>query len=805
MTKLSDLRISKNMKYTALYWAMRFFEYMPDKYKKVYPNGLTLKIDAELQVLYLGIKNEILLNSHESFVVLELINRLLTLGYNLGDIKVAGNTVAFKGYSIDCYIWDDEMDYPMADCHINYKSRLVSGVLEYISKIKKDGYTYDYGVFEQYGQTKLTQKKQNNFNAPGFVYNENRLMRYVGKNSVVQIPVGTEEIESSAFWDNQFVEEIIIPETVTNLGGDTFYNCNRLKKINIPKSVCSMGNNPFAGCPEIEITNESPYFVYENGILYSREKDLVIHCSIKGMETTLNIAEGVRIIGKHAFYLCDRFQKIILPKSLIKMENNPFTGCSKLELISNSSAYFIKDDVIYNGYKTAVVGSLNRVKSKRLELLEGVKTINRNSFWNCKGIEKIVFPKSLIDIGYNPFAGCSSIQFESKSDYFKVVDDVLYNKDCSKLICYPAWKATGKVQIPDTVITLERGALSGCDKMTEINLHNVNIINKSCFTNCTSLKELYCSDLITYIGEWAFAYCLNLANISVANYATIDNNAFANTATKIIRRRQPDNYLIESDNLHTLTSMSKAYRDRIDSILIDPPYNSNIDYIGYKDTEFESGYFSFMRVRLERAYKLLSSKGFLVINIDDGEVDSLSKLCKTIFGEQLVTVHRWKKKNPLFDQNRVVQNPNKVQMDFEYIIVCRRTESAVLGKVCQPYSYENSFKEKLVDFPADFDFFGTTSSAKDEMKEIFGDRDFFSTPKPVKLIKELLRATTTSNSICMDFFAGSGTLAHALTELNAEDEEERTFILINNKESNICENVTSRRLDHCEIDYVYLK
>lgn len=67
---------------------------------------------------------------------------------------------------------------------------------------------------------------------------------------------------------------------------------------------------------------------------------------------------------------------------------------------------------------------------------------------------------------------------------------------------------------------------SGCDKMTAIHLHNVNVINKSCFTNCTALQKVYCSDLITYIGEWAFAYCCSLNEISVGKDTIIDNNAF---------------------------------------------------------------------------------------------------------------------------------------------------------------------------------------------------------------------------------------------------------------------------------------
>ena len=107
------------------------------------------------------------------------------------------------------------------------------------------------------------------------------------------------------------------------------------------------------------------------------------------------------------------------------------------------------------------------------------------------------------------------LNLKVESPYFHVKDGVLYNKDYSKIICYPAWKAKGHVNIPDSVITLERGAFSGCREMTSINLRNVNIINKSCFTNCVNLQNIYCSDLITYIGEWAFAYCSSMKSLSV--------------------------------------------------------------------------------------------------------------------------------------------------------------------------------------------------------------------------------------------------------------------------------------------------
>ena len=103
-------------------------------------------------------------------------------------------------------------------------------------------------------------------------------------------------------------------------------------------------------------------------------------------------------------------------------------------------------------------------------------------------------------------------------------------------------------------------------------------------------------------------------------------------------------------------------------------------------------------------------------------------------------------------------------------------------------------KEKESKVPNTFSCFGTNSSAKDELATIFGDRTYFQTPKPLKLLKELVRATTNKNSLVLDFFAGSGTTGHAVIELNKEDNGNRKYILISNNESNICKNITLKRI-----------
>ena len=72
---------------------------------------------------------------------------------------------------------------------------------------------------------------------------------------------------------------------------------------------------------------------------------------------------------------------------------------------------------------------------------------------------------------------------------------------------------------------------------------------------------------------------------------------------------------------------------------------------------------------------------------------------------------------------------------------------------------------------------GTTESGSKFLNNLFGEK-VFDYPKPYQLIKYLITISTHSNDIILDFFAGSGTTAHAVMELNAEDNGNRRFILV---------------------------
>jgi len=802
---VDNLRIAKDMKYEAFYWALGFEELNKGIFTKVYNKSLTVKINVDKQLVDFNNKISIvngetlLLTTHKSFVILECIDKLLTMGYKPSEIIIDLDNeydIYCKDLYIKCYEWnhleEDKVGFKKDTFKsISYESRLISGVIERRTSIKTaDGSIYNHGIFEC--ESRLDNYNLYNYSdiiSDDFIVKAGVATKYTGNKSIVVVPEGVTELAPCLFWDNQVIEEVILPDTLVNISGDTFYNSSNLRKVNIPKNVKFMGNNPFAGCPNIEVINESPYFNLVDGILYNRDFTRLIYYPISKKDDRYEIKEGCRILGKHSFYLCDNLKEVVIPSSIIKLENNPFSGCNQITLNNKSPYYHVEDSVIYDRDYSSVIGCLNSIDTDCL-VLKDVKRICRNSFWNCKGIRKIVFPKTLEDIGYNPFVSCSNIEFESNSDKYIVYNNALFTADKLKLVCYPAKYAIGEVHLPDETITLERGAFSGCDKLSNIHLHNVSIISKTCFTNCNSLVSVYCSDLVTYIGEWAFAHCANLKEVSVYKDCFIDNNATLNSPVNIIRRENLSNYVIESDNLFTLKSMTKSYKSKIKSILIDPPYNSHIDYIDYQDA-FDGSYNNFMLSRIELAYELLSNDGFLVINIDEGEVENLAKLCKDLFYK--VKVCKWEKLHPYFDKNRNV-NPNKKVVKYEYIIICFKSKESKLNNLNQPYLERDVLKEKEAKVPNIFKCFGTNSSAKDEIAAIFGDRTYFQTPKPLKLLKELVRATTNKDSTVLDFFAGSGTTGHAVIDLNKEDGGNRKYILISNSESNICKDVTLKRI-----------
>ena len=159
-------------------------------------------------------------------------------------------------------------------------------------------------------------------------------------------------------------------------------------------------------------------------------------------------------------------------------------------------------------------------------ILDSVTAINRNSFWNCKGVKNIVIGKNVTRIGYNPFAWCDNLLLESISPDFPCENGIIYDKNFTHMLCATN-RAVGKTfRVKDGVTHINRGVFSGCTDLKDIDLNGITYIDKSAFTNCTSLEYVFIPNSVTYIGEWAFAHCTLLKHISIPRKTFVDKNAF---------------------------------------------------------------------------------------------------------------------------------------------------------------------------------------------------------------------------------------------------------------------------------------
>ena len=143
----------------------------------------------------------------------------------------------------------------------------------------------------------------------------------------------------------------------------------------------------------------------------------------------------------------------------------------------------------------------------------------------------------------------------------------------------------------------------------------------------------------------------------------------------------PYNFLLEGDNLHSLSLLEKTHKHKIDVIYIDPPYNTgakdwkyNNDYVDKVDTYRHSKWLSMMSERMKIAAKLLKDDGVFICAIDENELGTTLLLIEDIFGDGYAA-----------DPIAVVHNPRGVQGDNfsyvnEYAIFVYRKGYKVIGE-----------------------------------------------------------------------------------------------------------------------------
>ena len=188
----------------------------------------------------------------------------------------------------------------------------------------------------------------------------------------VVIPDSVTNIGDYAFWNCRSLSEIVIPSSVTSIGDAAFEDCSSLSSVVIPESVVNLNGNPFCRW-DGELKCLSPYFIYDNKVLFDKDKSKIIAFRDKNT-TSYVIPDSVTRIGESAFRGCSFLNSVVIPDGVTSIGEYAFRHCSSLS---------------------------------SLVIPDSVTSIECYAFSGCESLSSIVIPDSVTSIGYHAFASCN--------------------------------------------------------------------------------------------------------------------------------------------------------------------------------------------------------------------------------------------------------------------------------------------------------------------------------------------------------------------------------------------------------------
>ena len=196
----------------------------------------------------------------------------------------------------------------------------------------------------------------------------------------INIPNSVTTIGEGAFKDCNSLISINIPNSVTIIENCAFEDCESLTSITIPSSVVTIIGNPFC-LWHGNLYNESKAFIYEDHVLFNRNKTTLI--AYRAKETSYTIPNSVTTIGEHAFSDCDSLTSINIPNSVTTIGEGAFISCNSLTSIN---------------------------------IPNSVTTIGNGAFAWCHFLTSINIPNSATTIENGAFWCCINLPSHIKSD-----------------------------------------------------------------------------------------------------------------------------------------------------------------------------------------------------------------------------------------------------------------------------------------------------------------------------------------------------------------------------------------------------
>ena len=322
-------------------------------------------------------------------------------------------------------------------------------------------------------------------------------------------------IEAGTFRDCTSLTEILIPDSVTEIGKDAFSGCTSLTKVKLSNNLTIIEVATFRDCTSLAeiVIPDSVTEIRGKGDYYNDNGAFSGCTSLKEIVIPDSVAE----IGKFAFSGCTSLSKVKLSNNLTIIEEGTFCDCTSLKEI------VIPDSVTEIG-ESAFSGCTSLAKVK---LSNNLTIIEAGTFRDCTSLTEIVIPDSVTEIrgrweGYyqyyvGAFSGCTSmksitigsgvegvdysfislcrglanINVSPNNKNYSSIDGVLFNKDGTELLAYTGGNDRSEYTIPDGVTTVCENAFFGCYIRTLTIPVSVIEIDDSAFENCDSLKNVY--------------------------------------------------------------------------------------------------------------------------------------------------------------------------------------------------------------------------------------------------------------------------------------------------------------------------
>ena len=277
----------------------------------------------------------------------------------------------------------------------------------------------------------------------------------------------------------------------------TYYGQD-LKTLTIADGVTVIGEHAFEGCSALENVSIPQSVVHIDWFAFQDCTSL----------KNLTLSEGLKVIDESAFRGCTSLESVTIPDSVTILGNDVFENCTSLQNVSLPQGLTAVNIYLFSGCTSL----------KSITIPEGVTSLGYSAFYNCSSLENINIPQSVTSIGALVMAGTA---WEARQ-----TEGLLYLDNC--LLGWKDASPKGALHIRKDTRVIADSALSRCDPLTEVTIPtSVVYIGRSAFWRCNGLRTVSLPVGLRAIEPTTFQDCTHLENVTIpATVETIGERAF---------------------------------------------------------------------------------------------------------------------------------------------------------------------------------------------------------------------------------------------------------------------------------------